>query len=504
MKESRRLHEQAMNSLADAYALRKNGEKEEARKVFAIAFEQEKNAAQLEQDGPEPTRSVLYRSAATIAYNYGNLAQAEEMLAIGLSGNPPEDIAIELRDLWGKVNPNRTHLFQRVAYTMKKDTLKEMFASFLVSYPLEEKTVIWQDHSAKFRQFWENRILKHDSPELEDYEIDEVVRILDRNGKGNREGAEAVARAMIAQGAWQRMFVQIKKEQKLSSAIDEILKAKNDGERAKAIDRLYEANKKNKNNLTGQSGNAICAMLAAYDPFNNSCMISLKDRKAFIDYFKLDIPSEYDSRTIGERIVLTNSVILSGLKELGADGDARTLAVFCYSDPMKVLWKPSKDSAVTIDKPPISPKTEVDTEPEVFNSPFLFYMEAQLEDFLIKNWEKTELGAKYDLIEEDGELVSQQYATDIGKIDILVKDKIDGRFVVIELKRDQTSDATVGQLTRYMGWIEENRSKKGETTKGVIIAAQYDPKLYYAVKKVPDVEVFEYRVDFHLERYVKK
>jgi len=47
----------------------------------------------------------------------------------------------------------------------------------------------------------------------------------------------------------------------------------------------------------------------------------------------------------------------------------------------------------------------------------LFYMEKQLEDFLIQNWPHTELGKKYDLIIEEGELRSQQYRTDIGPID---------------------------------------------------------------------------------------
>ena len=46
-------------------------------------------------------------------------------------------------------------------------------------------------------------------------------------------------------------------------------------------------------------------------------------------------------------------------------------------------------------------------------------MEKQLEDFIISNWENTEFGMKYDLIYEDGVLVSQQYRTSIGKIDIL-------------------------------------------------------------------------------------
>ena len=48
-------------------------------------------------------------------------------------------------------------------------------------------------------------------------------------------------------------------------------------------------------------------------------------------------------------------------------------------------------------------------------------MEKQLEDFIIENWDKTEFGKKYDLIYEDGELISQQFPTTIGKIDILAK-----------------------------------------------------------------------------------
>lgn len=132
--------------------------------------------------------------------------------------------------------------------------------------------------------------------------------------------------------------------------------------------------------------------------------------------------------------------------------------------------------------------------------PALFYMESQLEDFLIENWDKTELGKKYDLIEEDGEEVSQQYRTGIGKIDILAEDKKTKQLVVIELKKNQTSDDTVGQLARYMGWLEEHKTN-GKLTKGIIIAARYDQRLYYALKKLNDTEVYLYRVDFKLEEF---
>jgi len=129
----------------------------------------------------------------------------------------------------------------------------------------------------------------------------------------------------------------------------------------------------------------------------------------------------------------------------------------------------------------------------------LFYMEKQLEDFIISNWDKTELGAKYDLIYEDGELVSQQYRTDIGPIDILAKDKKSKNHVVIELKRNQTSDDTVGQLARYMGWVKKH--KNDPNVQGIIVAGQFDKKLSYATTMVPNIDVFLYEVSFSLKEH---
>jgi hypothetical protein len=131
----------------------------------------------------------------------------------------------------------------------------------------------------------------------------------------------------------------------------------------------------------------------------------------------------------------------------------------------------------------------------------IFYMEKQLEDFIIQNWDNTELGKELDLIIEDGVVVSQQYRTEVGPIDILAKDKTTGAHVVIELKKNQTSDDTVGQLARYMGWVKE---KKGDDeVRGIIIAGQYDTRLDYALKIVPNAEVFIYEVSFKLREFTK-
>jgi len=132
----------------------------------------------------------------------------------------------------------------------------------------------------------------------------------------------------------------------------------------------------------------------------------------------------------------------------------------------------------------------------------LFFMEKQLEDFIIDNWATSELGQKYDLIYEEGVLVSQQYRTSIGPIDILAKDKKDGNYVVIELKRNQTSDDTVGQISRYMGWVSENLNDRN--VKGIIIAGKYDEKLHYAQTLIDRIEVQLYEVRFTLRQHSRQ
>ena len=59
--------------------------------------------------GAEPSRSVLHRSAASLAEQCGEFREAERLIAVALSGNPPEEIAEELRDLlqqvYGQLRP---------------------------------------------------------------------------------------------------------------------------------------------------------------------------------------------------------------------------------------------------------------------------------------------------------------------------------------------------------------------------------------------------------------
>jgi hypothetical protein len=294
------------------------------------------------------------------------------------------------------------------------------------------------------------------------------------------------------------MFNEIKARKPLAMALNELFQERDVTRRATGIDTVYTLNQGRRNNLTGQSGNAINAMLAAWDPFANSSIVSLNDRKRVIEFFGFDGAPDFEKDTIGRRMTLSDAAIFSGIDKLGIRGNFRTISRFLYSPEIKPLWKPGQEDDVPSPLPISVPSVSVEEAAD----PALFYMESQLEDFLIENWDKTELGKKYDLIEEKGELISQQYKTGIGIIDILAQEKGSKQLVVIELKKNQTSDDTVGQLTRYMGWLEEHKTN-GEPTRGIIIAAQYDNRLHYALKKVKDVEVYLYRVDFKLQEFAK-
>ena len=105
------------------------------------------------------------------------------------------------------------------------------------------------------------------------------------------------------------------------------------------------------------------------------------------------------------------------------------------------------------------------------------------------------------MIYEEGSLKSQQYRTDIGPIDILAKDKKTGAHVVIELKKNQTSDDTMGQILRYMGWVKEKLNDNN--VRGIIVAGKYDERLDYARKILPELEIFIYEVKFNLKEYKK-
>ncbi|WP_035060507.1 endonuclease NucS domain-containing protein [Andreprevotia chitinilytica] len=139
----------------------------------------------------------------------------------------------------------------------------------------------------------------------------------------------------------------------------------------------------------------------------------------------------------------------------------------------------------------------VATDAEVEDA-IAFVMEKHLEDFLVANWASTDLGRDYDIYQEDGEFVGQQYPTDTGPLDILAISKDKSQLLVVELKKGRASDAVVGQVLRYMGYVQQELAEPGQSVRGVIIALDDDQRIRRALAVTRHVEFYRYQVSFKL------
>jgi RecB family endonuclease NucS len=128
-----------------------------------------------------------------------------------------------------------------------------------------------------------------------------------------------------------------------------------------------------------------------------------------------------------------------------------------------------------------------------------FVLEKYLQEFIFTNWNKLNFKESLELYDDGQGNSAEQYPTSVGYIDILAKDKDNGEFVVIELKKGKESDKVIGQIQRYMGWIKKNLAKKGEEVRGIIIANSYDEKLIYALSVTKNIKLKYYNLKFSLE-----
>jgi hypothetical protein len=245
---------------------------------------------------------------------------------------------------------------------MSKTSIPSLAKEFLRTYDAAAKDQVWKQHQEAFRSFWSNRILATSSAPLLEAECDEIIRILDTSAKGHTKSMEAVARVMVPQGAWRRMFSEFRANRKLATLITRIFETDDCDQKAVLIDELYAMNEGQKNNLTGPSGNTINAFLVAYDPFHNLSVVSLKDRLALIEFLELPWSFDSESAPIGTRIVESNTILYNGLQAAGVQGSARTVSRFCYSEPVKPLWKP-EHTVKRIDKS-VSVSVPSDTDEE--------------------------------------------------------------------------------------------------------------------------------------------
>jgi hypothetical protein len=103
------LHREAMERTDLALAAQRAGDAQKGQLLLRAAYELESQAAYLasQKSDSEPTRSILHRSAASLALDCGLNREAERLICEALRGTPPDAIANELRDLLEQVNFSR-------------------------------------------------------------------------------------------------------------------------------------------------------------------------------------------------------------------------------------------------------------------------------------------------------------------------------------------------------------------------------------------------------------
>jgi len=153
------------------------------------------------------------------------------------------------------------------------------------------------------------------------------------------------------------------------------------------------------------------------------------------------------------------------------------------------------------DPPAIYEKREDKLEDEEtdiveFEHPTEFAYERDLKHFLVKNLHLLEHGLQ---LYEEEEITGIEFPVGGRFIDILAVDT-SGNYVVVELKVSRGYDRVIGQLLRYMAWIEKYHAESPQEVRGIVVAREISEDLLLAASKLNDVALFEYELSVTLQK----
>lgn len=384
------------------------------------------------------------------------------------------------------------------------EEIRKKYFNFKAQRNSKDIDGIWRAENEAFRKFWDN-VVMNESAILNQDELVEIIQIFDcnasRGGKESRKYEFAVARAIIYQTMWEGAFKKLKVDRYSRGIFDQILKSTDSANSIQKTNELFE--KVSIPGLTGKKGVMLNCILAGYDAFKYLSMVSLEHRLQCINGLNINYHGDISDLGYGEQIILTNDDIVRFFKEqVDENADARLISEFLYT--FRETW-----DSEAIEQQEQNPEEAINTlVGSVLPSDYSqnFGLESHLENFLIENWNSINEFKGLELISDsDGEIISQQYRIEVGRIDILARDKNSKDYVVIELKKSRPTEWVVGQIRKYLGWIKKNLADKENVgVRGVIVVPSGSPDLEYAVMGQGDIKVFTYKINFELNKICDK
>ena len=140
MDSINQLHEEAMNMAENAFLAQQKGDKMAFVQLSKKAFLLEKEAALLLQNklDAEPNRSILFKSAAFLAFDAQEYQECRDMITYTLLGKPDNIIKAEMNQLFDEVSvllkkmPSRLDDFKTKIARLDggKEILREIELSF--------------------------------------------------------------------------------------------------------------------------------------------------------------------------------------------------------------------------------------------------------------------------------------------------------------------------------------------------------------------------------------